>query len=220
MLALIDFGNTLADETFMRRDSERFPTWTSTWLGTMAKTRSDWDTGRLSTDDLAVLIAPELGCEAEAVREYMRHLCRQIDFYAAINEAVRNRRARGGRQALVTVNPDLFDDVVAHYSLLDSFDAVVTSSSQRTDDKVELCWRALRILGVDGASETVLIDNLQTNVDGWVTAGGRGYLFIDDDRFAEDVALGNVPGFAAGDLGTPRTTRDVTVRPKNSLPHD
>jgi len=105
----------------------------------------------------------------------------------------------------VTVNPDLFDDVVAHYSLLDSFEAVVTSSSQGTDDKVDLCWRALRILGVDGASDTVLIDNLQTNVDAWVSAGGKGHLFVDDRRFAEDVALGNVPGFEAGDLGTPRT---------------
>lgn len=205
MLALIDFGNTLADETFMRRDSERFPTWTSTWLATMAKTRSEWDTGRLSTEDLAVLIAPELGCAVEAVREYMRDLCRRIDFYVEINEAVRKRRARGGRQALVTVNPDLFDDVVAHYSLLDSFDAVVTSSSEGTDDKVTLCWRALRILGVEAASDTVLIDNLQTNVDAWVTAGGKGYLFVDDRRFAEDVALGNVPGFEAGDLGNRRT---------------
>ena len=39
------------------------------------------------------------------------------------------------------------------------------------------------------------------NVDGWVAAGGQGYLFTDDKRFAEDVALGAVPGFEAHDLG-------------------
>lgn len=147
VLALIDFGNTLAVETFMRRDSESFPTWTSTWLRTMTKTRLDWDTGSLSTDELADVIAAELGCTAQAVRGYMSQLCRQINFYPTVNAAIRRRRARGGRQALVTVNPDLIEEVVSHYSLLDIFDAVITSASQGTDDKVELCWRA----GVPGS---------------------------------------------------------------------
>jgi FMN phosphatase YigB (HAD superfamily) len=200
VLALIDFGNTLAEETFMRRDSESFPTWTSTWLRTMTKTRLDWDTGRLSTDELADAIAAELGCTAQAVRGYMSQLCRRVDFYPTINAALRRRRGRGGRQAIVTVNPDLFEEVVTHYSLLDSFDAVITSSSHGTDDKVELCWRALELLGVDDPSDTVLIDNLQVNIDGWVTSGGKGYLFVDDNAFADDVACGKVPGFEARDL--------------------
>lgn len=100
----------------------------------------------------------------------------------------------------MTVNPDLFEEVVIHYSLLDSFDAVITSSWQGTDDKVQLCWRTLELLGVDDPSDTVLIDNLQVNVDGWVTAGGMGYLFVHDDGFADDVARGKVPGFEARDL--------------------
>ncbi len=87
------------------------------------------------------------------------------------------------------------------YSLLDSFDAVITSSSLGTDDKVELCWRALQIMGVDDPSDTVLIDNVRTNIDGWVAVGGNGYLFIDDNRFAEDVARGSVPGFDPTDVG-------------------
>lgn len=62
----------------MRRDSESFPTWTSTWLRTMTKARLDWDTGRLSTDGLADVIAAELGCTAEAVRGYMSELCRRL----------------------------------------------------------------------------------------------------------------------------------------------
>lgn len=87
-------------------------------------------------------------CPADDVRHYMRDLCRHVQFFPQINAAVRRRRTRGGRQALVTVNPDLFAEVISHYSLLDRFDAVITSSSQGTDDKVELCWRALRIMGV------------------------------------------------------------------------
>ena len=60
--------------------------------------------------------------------------------------------------------------------------------------------RALELLEVDDPSDTVLIDNLRVNIDGWVTAGGKGYLFVDDDAFADDVAYGKVPGFEARDL--------------------
>jgi len=31
LVALIDFGNTLVDETFMWRDSDAFPDWTHHW---------------------------------------------------------------------------------------------------------------------------------------------------------------------------------------------
>jgi FMN phosphatase YigB (HAD superfamily) len=160
----------------------------------------NWDTGRLSSEGAANLLAAELGCSAQEVRAYMLQLCRRIDFYPAINAAVRRRRARGGCQALVTVNPDLFEEVVTHYSLTDSFDAVIISSAQGTDDKVELCWRTLELLEVGDPSDTVLIDNLQVNVDGWVAAGGNGYLFVNDDGFAADVARGRVPGFESRDL--------------------
>jgi hypothetical protein len=32
LVALIDFGNTLVDETFLWRDSDAFPDWTHHWM--------------------------------------------------------------------------------------------------------------------------------------------------------------------------------------------
>jgi FMN phosphatase YigB (HAD superfamily) len=199
-LVLVDFGNTLAEETFMRCDSEAFPHWTSVWMDVMTEARVDWDTGRMSAGELAARLASEFGCTSEAVRAYMSELCRQLVFYPAINVAVRSRRARGGRQVLVTVNPDLFDEVVAHYSLAQHFDAVVTSAASGTDDKVELCHEALRRMGVENPADTVLIDNMPFNVEGWAAAGGMGYPFTSDDAFARDVRSGRVPGFHPSDL--------------------
>lgn len=199
-LALIDFGNTLAEETFMRRDCEAFPDWTSTWMEIMAESRAAWDTGRLSAGELAERLAPELGRSGDAVRAYMSELCRQVAFHPVITLAVRRRRARGGRQALVTVNPDLFDEVVVHYGLAGLFDAIVTSGARGTDDKVELCRHALATLGVADPEETILIDNVPANVEGWIAAGGMGYLYTSDDAFASDVTSGAVPGFDARDV--------------------
>ena len=204
----------------MRRDSERFPTWTATWLRILATRRIDWDTGRLTSEHLAAILAAEVSCPAIEVQDYMRDLCGRIQFFTEIGTAVRRRRARGGRQVLVTVNPDLFDEVVAQYSLLDSFDAVITSSSLGTDDKVDLCWRALQIMGVDDPSDTVLIDNVRTNIDGWVAAGGKGYLFTDDNRFAEDVARGNLPGVEPSDPKRREASMGGGVEVTGPLPAD
>ena len=131
----------------------------------------------------------------------MRDLCGRIQFFPEIGAAMRRRPARGGRQVPFTVNPDLFDEVVAHYSLLDSFDAVITSSSLSTRTTR---WNSVAGPAGHGCrrcSDTVLIDNVRANIDGWVAAGGKGSLFIDDNTFAEDLGRGKVPVFDPSDVG-------------------
>jgi FMN phosphatase YigB (HAD superfamily) len=200
MIALVDFGNTLADQTFFRRNCEKFPTWTRHYVPLVNQLRPDWDTGRISSGQLAERIASQLAVDAGEVHAYMRELCTTVNFYPAINRAVRRRRARGGRQALVTVNPDIFSEVAAHYALHDHFDAIVTSWEHGVPDKAELCRRALNALGSASPADSVLIDDLETNVQAWVTEGGRGYLFRDDETFAKDVIAGRLPAFTAADL--------------------
>lgn len=200
-IALIDFGNTLADEGWMRRQSELFPGWTAAYLAVVDEVRRDWDVGAVTSGELAARIGRRLGATTEETHAYMRLLCHDLHFYPRINAALRRRRARGGRQALVTVNPDLFEEVARHYALFDAFDAVVTSWAYGTDDKVELCWRALTSMGVDDPSETVLLDNVEDNVTGWTGVGGQGYLFRSDEAFAADVGRGRVTGFVPEDLG-------------------
>lgn len=198
-VALVDFGNTLVDETFLRQDGDRFPTWTADLLAVLDEAGDGWDTGLVSTAELAGRIAARLGAGADEVHDHMLELCWSMTFFPAINAAVRRRRDRGGRQALVTVNPDLFADIAAHFALHDAFDLVVTSAEEGTVDKIELCQRALERLGGVPAADSVLVDNIAPHVDGWVAAGGHGYLFHDDTTFASDVAAGRVPGFLPDD---------------------
>ena len=201
-VALVDFGNTLVDETFMRRDGEQFPTWTTDYVAVVDELRHDWDTGRLSSRQIAQRVADRLAASPEAVHHHMLELCRSLTFYPAINDALRRRRARGGRQALVTVNPDLFEHIARIHALDHSFDVVVASWEHGTDDKVELCRRAVELIGVVEADRTVLIDNLPANVDAWTRSGGRGYVFRDDATFVDDVLHQRVPGFLAADVAS------------------
>jgi FMN phosphatase YigB (HAD superfamily) len=146
----------------------------------------------------------------------MLELCRSLTFYPAINQALRRRRARGGRQALVTVNPDLFDHVARIHALHDGFDVVVASWEHGTDDKTGLCHRALELIGDVEPDRTILIDNLPGHVDAWRRAGGHGYVFRDDTTFVDDVLRQRVPGFLATDVAstTPRPAPHHAPRPR------
>jgi FMN phosphatase YigB (HAD superfamily) len=199
-IALVDFGNTLADQSFFRRDGERFPTWTAHYGPVVDELRTDWDTGRVSSRQLAERIAARLGVHADDVHGYMHELCTSLRFHPAITAAVRRRHARGGRQALVTVNPDMFAVVADHYALHDHFDAVVTSWEHGVDDKVQLCRRALDLLGASSPADGLLIDDLAPNVAAWVAEGGTGYRYRDDPTFVADVLAGRLPAFRPDDL--------------------
>lgn len=198
--ALVDFGDTLVDQTFMFRDCDRFPTWTVVYGAVVREHLEAWETGRMSSAELAVHIAARLDAPPADVHAYMGELCRGLRFFPVVNEAMRRRRQRGGTQALVTVNTDVVDDIAVHYGLLDVFDLVVSSSHHGTVSKTELCHRALDLLGGLDPTDTVLVDNLPENVEGWIACGGQGYLFRDDATFAGDVRAGRVPGFVASDV--------------------
>jgi FMN phosphatase YigB (HAD superfamily) len=210
-VALVDFGNTLADETFMRRNSDQFPTWTTDYVAVVDELRHDWDTGRLSSHQLAQRVADRLAATPDAVHRHMLELCRSPTFYPAINDALQRRHARGGRQALVTVNPDLFVHIAQIHALHDRFDVIVASWEHGTDDKTELCHRALELMGGVDPDDTILIDNLTRHTGAWVRVGGHGYVFRDDMTFVDDVLHQRVPGFFAADVTS--TSTQATTRP-------
>jgi FMN phosphatase YigB (HAD superfamily) len=200
-IVLYDFGDTLADENWMRAPSPVFPGFLDAYARTLDSRRDDWDRGLLRTSELATLVAARLGCPPEGVLDHMRALCRQLQFFPSIMSAARARRARGAKQAIVTVNPDLLSDVVVcEYGLHDIFDVVVTSWETGTLDKTLLCEIALENLGAARAfADSVLIDNIEENVTAYRQKGGSAYLFTTDQQFAHDVRYGIVPGFDVND---------------------
>ena len=199
LVCLVDFGNTLVDETFLWRDTDAFPDWTRQWSEVMNDYATSWDTGKLGTEDVLNEMARRLGCSYGLVRANFDTLCSDVTVHPAVIAALRARRLRQCRQAIVTVNPDCFGWLVELCGLADLFDLVVTSSEIGTTDKAEICSVACDRLGV-AVARTVLIDNLPQHVEAWMTRGGSGYLYSNDDQFAQDIAGRRIPGFDPTDL--------------------
>jgi len=183
---LWDFGDTLVDERWMRRAPAGVPGWEDAWNATMADLADAWNVGATSSDAVYAALAERTGMAVDEVAAHAEHCCRHITFH---EEAWRVAGERRRPQAIVTVNPELFSDlVVPACDLAAVFDHVVASNQEGTDDKVALCERALARLGFRGDRlEVLLIDNRPDLVDAWRDAGGSGYWFQGDDRFAQDV---------------------------------
>lgn len=198
-VVLVDFGNTLADETFMWHDVGAFGDWRAHYGPVVRPLAHDWDCGRSTTDELAAAIAASANRSRQDVRAHMALLCSHIAFYSGINTALDRRRARGALQAIVTVNPDLFSMIVDTYDLASRFDAIVTSWEIGTTDKVAICQAACEEIGCS-PQQSALIDNIAANVEGWIEGGGGGYVFRSDEQFIQDVEARLVPGFEAADV--------------------
>jgi FMN phosphatase YigB (HAD superfamily) len=192
-VVLFDFGDTLASERWLWSRSGPL----DGWVDAYAQIRSEdlmerWNTGQATTHDVASEVARVLGCDATAAVTAMHERSRHLEFFPSIMEVVSTRRQSGAPQALVTVNPDLFEVVEAHYGLTTLFDEVVVSCRCGTSHKMRLCEIALERLGVPLSDRALLIDNLEDNVIAFAARGGRSYQFVDDQTFAADVRTGRL----------------------------
>jgi hypothetical protein len=94
-------------------------------------------------------------------------------------------------QAIVTVNPDIFTNIVVpEYQLDRRVDLIITSWQQGTVDKSTLCGYAIDQLGIAvSLAECLLVDNRADNVLAWRSKGGAAYHFRGENAFCEEFAV-------------------------------
>lgn len=186
---LWDFGDTLVDERFLWTGPTGVPGWSGTYRALASgEFGTRWNCGTADFDQLADEMSARLGMPREAVVAHAQRCCADLRFFEHSWVAARSHALP---QALVTVNADVFRGLVmANYPLEAAFDAVVISAEEGTDDKAELCELALARLGCEDRSQSLLIDNLEPNVDAWRSRGGTAYWFRSDEAFASRLAAG------------------------------
>ncbi len=178
-----DFGGTLADETWMLKPLAGCDAWPELYRDVLdsGALRQRWSDGKASTADVVEALAERSGKPPAAVLAHMHACCRNLRFYPKVM-GLAERTALP--QALVTVNPDIFTEVVSpHHDLARRFDVIITSWQEGGSDKGLLCEIArLRLDPNLEAAECLLVDNLQANIDAWRARGGQGLQFTGEDE--------------------------------------
>lgn len=184
---LWDFGDTLCDERFIWSSGpewmEIYETFDNDGIG------ARWNLGEIDTNRFAEHLSQRMNKPAASIVAHMHECCQQIQFFERTYTFFKSRHLP---QAIVTVNPDIFSEVIVPTcNFQNDCDVIVTSWEEQTDDKRILNRVAIDRLGLSCEnSAALLIDNKKTNVDGWMGVGGAGYHFVGDEQFARDVAHG------------------------------
>jgi len=184
---LWDFGDTLCDERFIWGSGpewmEIYETFDEDGPG------ASWSLGEIDTCTFAETIAARLHRSADSVVAHMTDCCNRIQFFDKTYTFFKSKHLP---QAIVTVNPDLFSDVIVPLcGFHDDCEVIVTSWEERSDDKRILNKLAIERLGLDIDNKSaLLIDNKRSNIDAWISVGGSGYHYAGDEAFAVDVGRG------------------------------
>lgn len=194
---LWDFGDTLVDERFLWTCPTGVPAWTDCYRALAGgEFGHRWNCGTATSDDLTTEMAARLGMSQKAVLAHIRRSAARIRFF---DHSWSMARTRALPQAIVTVNPDLFRElIVSEYGLAEVFDAIVVSAEEGTESKVELCDVAMARLGCVDPAGALLLDNIEANVEAWRSRGGAGYWFRGDQEFASAFEAGGWNALAQG----------------------
>ncbi len=189
---LWDFGDTLVDQSWLLEPPCDGINWESLfvehiWNGEWGHR---WFIGDLATEDVAQLLATVIDLDSDVILKHMIKRSKSITFF---ENAFNIAKSLNCPQAIVTVNSDIFSNVIVkEYSLHDYFTEIVTSWQESTIDKCRICDLALERLGITERSDALLIDNIKDNVDSWVALGGKGYHFCGDEMLVSDNILENM----------------------------
>jgi phosphoglycolate phosphatase-like HAD superfamily hydrolase len=186
---LWDFGDTLADERWMLAPLDGSPGWPDTYRQVLdgGELADRWNTGSATTAEVAEAFANTLGVPTQRILAHMRACCRHVALYADVIALAARLEAP---QAIVTINPDIFSEVVVPAcDLTARFAAIVTSWEERTLSKADLCDIAMsRLPGAVDREACLLIDNRIDNVAEWRARGGAAWHFQDCRGLADHLS--------------------------------
>jgi phosphoglycolate phosphatase-like HAD superfamily hydrolase len=141
--------------------------------------------GSVSSFDVAEIASKATGLSIERTHQVFVENCKKLVFFNDVRRYAVDARRNGIKTAIVTLNSDIFLDVIVpHYDFRSDHDLIVCSSEYGTLDKTTLCLVAAEGLGArEKLNQVLLIDNLAANVDAFRQKGGRAYQYTGASDF-------------------------------------
>ena len=104
---VMDFGDTLCDERFIWSSGpewmEVYETFDYDGIG------AQWCLGEIDTPQFPEVLSESMNWSAESIAAHMNKCCERIQFFDQTSEFFKSRHLP---QAIVTVNPGIFSDVI------------------------------------------------------------------------------------------------------------
>jgi len=186
-----DFYRTLSPSDYFRHLNQDQQTNISKLVFSEASTHYwEWLRGEIRANDIAKLIGENLSLTTEEVLSHFDFGCRRVELSPVLTDFAKSQRAAGVPVAIVTLNFDVFSEIIVpHLNLSERFDVIINSADFGSSDKRELFLEAMQRLGLgDDATDCLLIDDDSRWIEVFEDLGGKTKHFIGDEDFTEWLA--------------------------------
>ncbi len=187
---VFDFGFTLSSDLYFNISPPGYPQWQEIIqqrIFSRGDLVNEWMKGGVAVADIAKILSAEIDLSVSEITKCLRMGCENLRFNEAVLEFALTVKERGIRTAIVTVNMDVFTEVVVPSHNLDTkFDVIVNSYDYQELDK-EILWpKAFEKLG-NGIEygNSLLLDDKHHYVVKFRDRGGYAYEYQNDEAFID-----------------------------------
>ncbi|MFC1819471.1 hypothetical protein ACFLZG_00090 [Thermodesulfobacteriota bacterium] len=186
---IFDFAFTLCSELYFKEigiESESKIT-EFIFRGDNIKKWSDpWMSGELTSKDICKYLSDNLPFSSDDIYSALCRGCSHLDMNQEVYNFAKALAISEKKTALVTINADIFSQIVVPQNGFDSiFDIIVNSADEHEIDKGKLLQYSLDLFGSDITFGTSLLIDDSPIVDWFRAQGGYAYRYTDDDSFGE-----------------------------------
>lgn len=144
-----------------------------------------WMRGEHSSADIAAHLSEHLAMSSTRILDALNQGSARMTFNPAVLAFAKAQRRAGRKTALVTLNMDVFTEVVVPaHGLHDLFDTIINSADHGTLDKRALWRKAFDALGPEFDYPTSLaLDDKAAWVEAFRAQGGHAHRYSNDDAF-------------------------------------
>lgn len=185
---VFDFANTLSSDLYFQNRPEFCPNWRELFQQYVFSDKqflTDWCTGKLSTRDIAGIMHSNINMPVDSIIAEMYNGCKNLTFNTYVINFAKLQRNVGRKTALVTINMDIFTDIIVPFYGLDRiFDVIINSADYSTDNKLELWQVAFKLFDSNiSYNNSLLVDDSEKWVAEFRNCGGEAYRYKNDNEF-------------------------------------
>ena len=190
---IFDYGFTISNEYYFNIPHPRVPLWRELIQESVfsdQRVTGDWMKGKISLRDIAGILQDRTGEDPESILVYLRDGCRNLEENHAVVKFAWKLKEHAIPIGLVTVNFDVFNDVIVpEHRYNELFDVILNSCDYGEIDKRVLWPIAFSRLGRHiEYSNSLLIEDGKKELEQFRDAGGHAIGYVDDVTFMAETS--------------------------------
>ena len=189
---IFDYGFTFSSEHYFNVPHPRIPQWHDLMqeviFGDKRVCRA-WMNGAIGLSDITHIIQEKTGEDCTSILTYLRDGCRKLRENQAVATLARQLKSHGVPIGLVTVNFDVFNDIIVpSHRYNELFSVIINSCDYAEIDKRVLWPMAFQQLGDHiGYANSLLIEDGKQEPQQFRVSGGYAIEYVNEVNFKQEI---------------------------------